>query len=305
MIVARAPFRITLGGGGTDIPAWYKKHESMFISAAIDKYMYVTLYRTPFFPHIHLKYSQTETVVKLSDIKHDIIRETLKRYKIKDHVEIVSHADIPAGTGLGSSGSFGVALVAATKFCKGQRCIAEEATKIQMDILKHPIGKQDQYAAAYGGLRVYTIDRAGRVSERKLKVDYEALQRNLVLFYTGITRDANEVLKQQDLSTLNYIQQLGHESLVALEHNDFILFGQIMDAHWKYKKQRGGMTTPQIDDLYAYALKHGAIGGKIVGAGGGGFLMFMTPDRKKLIKAMKLPYLDFAFDFEGVRLLVS
>jgi len=310
MIISKTPFRISLGGGGTDLPKWYEKNGSMFISGAIDKYMYISLYRTPFFEGIHLKYSKNETVDRVEDIEHDIIRQTLKATSIENHLEIVSHADIPAGTGLGSSGSFGVGLVKAINPAMDKEELAKFATVVQMKDLRLPIGVQDQYAAAYGGVNVYSVDRGGVVSVEPLWAGYEAkmltgiLEDRLVLFYTGIERDANEILGGSSRNGMKNIQKLGHFSLDALEKGNFRRFGELMHDHWRYKKRRhDNMTNSKVDNWYNLAIENGALGGKLIGAGGGGFLMFYTEDRKKLIEAMPLKHLDFKFDMEGSKIL--
>lgn len=304
MIIVKTPLRITLGGGGTDIPEYYEKYQSTFISAAIDKYVVITFYKTSFFPYIHLKYSRTETVQKLDDIKHEIIRETLRFHNIQDHVEIVSHADIPSGTGLGSSGSFGVGLEHAISSFTSKNHLAERAYNIQREILHHPIGKQDQYAAAFGGINVYKIQKDGFVEIKRLNTDYEELNNKLVLFFTGLSRNSNEVLSDQTLEGFHVIKELAIASQYALEKNDFREFGELMNEHWEQKKKRSRLiSNPQIDTFYNLALKNGAQGGKIVGAGGGGFFLFVTEDREKLIKAMPLLYVPFKFDFEGSRIL--
>ena len=301
MIVTRAPLRISLAGGGTDIPAWYKDHGSMFVSAAINKYVYVTFYRTPFFPHIHLKYSETETVEKLDDIKHDIIRETLRLHNINDHIEIVSHADIPAGTGLGSSGSFGVALSLALESIHPDI----ESTHVQMDILNHPIGWQDQLATYHGGITQYEIDKSGGRVIRPLPDRLDDLKNYLAMFYTGYTRSANEVLSRQSLDGLEKVQELAYQSLTALKARDWERYGRLMDEHWTFKKLRGGMSNLAIDGYYDQARQAGAWGGKLVGAGGGGFLLFVTPDKEKLIRSMPLLHLPFEFDYEGAKVIAD
>ncbi|MEK6829244.1 MAG: galactokinase [Nanoarchaeota archaeon] len=319
MIITKTPLRISIAGGGLDVPAWYTKHGGMWISAAIDQYVYITVYRTSFFPYIHLKYAENETVKKVDDIKHDIIRETLRLYEIDNHIEIVSHSDIPSGTGLGSSGSFGVGLVKALSPDYSIETIAETATYIQMDLLKHPIGKQDQYIAAYGGIYVFEVDINGRVEANRLQTDYKTLNDHLVMFYTGVKRDANEVLRSQwyhsttqgvsmqpDASTSVWedIGKLGYMAKNALENNDFFLYGKLMNEHWEEKKKTSPlMTNPKIDEWYNLALENGAIGGKLVGAGGGGFLLFVTNDREKLINAMPIQHLPFRFSVEGTRIL--
>jgi len=313
MIVTQTPFRIGLGGGGTDIPSWYKKHGSTFLSAAIDKYMIISLHRTPFFEGIHLKYSETETVDKVEDIKHGIIRETLKRYPfIKNSIEIISHADIPAGTGLGSSGSFGVGLVKAIAASYDLNIVgmteteflAQAATYIQMDQLGRPIGPQDQYVAAYGGVNVYTVDTEGNVKVRSLECDLKKLEEGLVMFYTGITRDTDKVLKEETQEGLRDIQLIGEHSIRMLEAGGFRAFGTQMNHHW-IAKQKRQYVDPRIKKWYKIGHDlHSTLGGKLVGAGGGGFLLFYTEDKDELIRTMPLKHMDFKFEMEGSKVLL-
>lgn len=314
MIIVKTPLRISLGGGGTDLPSYYSKHGSMFLSAGINKYIYTTFHKSEFNPNIRLRYSQMEEVKNVNDIRHEIFRETLKFHNITNSVEITSHAEIPSGTGLGSSGTFGVGLSHALWTFKEveptEKDLAEEATKIQIDILKLPVGKQDQYASAFGGLLCYNIDKDGEVKTSSLSIDYQLLREKLVLFFTGYSRDSNQILEIQKVKTdindlamtqnLYRIQKLGYESKIALENNDFDKFGELMNEHWMFKKQRAiEMSNPLIDNYYDRALKNGAIGGKLIGAGGGGFLMFITNDREKLVKTLKLKELEFDWDFLG------
>ena len=295
MIITKTPLRLSIAGGGTDLPSWYQKHGSMFISGAIDKYIYITYHRSQFDQRIRLRYSKMEEVDKTEDIKHDIIRETFKQYGVKDHVELTSHAEIPSGTGLGSSGSFGVGILHAIygrQADPGQ--LALQSSAIQIDKLGHPIGLQDQYVAAYGGVNMYLIDRIGNV-----KVTPIDPPQGLELFYTGIKRDANEVLKASSQDGLFRIQELAFETKKALEEKDYRRYGEILNDHWQHKKMRGGMTNPQIDEWYDLALANGAIGGKLVGAGGGGFLLFYTEERERLIKALPLQHIPFKWEMEG------
>ena len=296
MIIARSPLRITLGGGGTDLPSYYREHEGFLLAAAIDKYVYVNVMR-PFTPGIYLKYSKLEHVELIDEVKHPIIREALRMLDFKTpQVEITTLADIPAGTGLGSSGSFTTALLKALythrKRHLHQEELAELACQIEIDLLGEPIGKQDQYIAAIGGITCLTFHQDDKVSATPLVISMETmfdLEDNLLLFFTGVSRSAGSILKDQQirsqnneddmLSNLNYIKKLGFRSKGALESGNTVLFGELMNEHWEHKKLRsGGMSNPQIDDWYDLARKNGAIGGKLVGAGGGGFLMFMAQD---------------------------
>lgn len=324
MIIARSPLRISLGGGGTDLPSYYQEREGFLISAAIDKYVYITLHET-FEKGYFLKYSKFEKTESIDEIQHPIIREALKMLNIKDsHLEICSMADIPAGTGLGSSSSFTTALLRALHTMQGNivstRTLAEEACEIEMNRLKEPIGKQDQYIASYGGITCMNFHKDGYVWVDPLKISQETfynLEDNLILFFTGFTHSAGNILKEQDdksknknedmLRNLDFVKDLGYQSKDAFEKGDLDTFADIMNVHWEYKKKRsGGMSNPQIDEWYDLALKNGAMGGKMIGAGGGGFLMFYAKDKMKLRKVMTaagMQEVRFRFEMEGCKIL--
>lgn len=326
MIIARSPLRITLGGGGTDLASYYEDHEGFLIAAAIDKYVYVTLMR-PFTEGIYLKYSQLEHVNAISEVKHPIIREALSLMNFRTpQIEITTLADIPAGTGLGSSGSFTTALLKGLfthrKRHLHQEELAELACHIEIDKLGEPIGKQDQYIAAIGGLTCFTFHKDGKVSTKPLNISMDTLfdlEDNLLLFFTGFSRSAGGILKDQKvrsqsqdvemLNNLHYVKDLGLRSKKALEDGNTQLFGELMHEHWEHKKRRsGGMSNPQIDEWYDIGMKNGAIGGKLVGAGGGGFLMFMAKDRNQVRHAMAKAGLEevrFKFDFEGTKIVMA
>lgn len=326
MIIARSPLRITFGGGGTDLASYYEDHEGFLIAAAIDKYVYVTVMR-PFTEGIFLKYSQLEQVEKVEQVQHPIIREALDLMGFRTpQVEITTLADIPAGSGLGSSGSFTIALLKALythrKRHIHQEELAELACHIEIDRLGEPIGKQDQYIAAVGGLTCFTFHKDGTVTAMPLKISMKTifdLEDNLLLFFTGFSRSASGILKDQKvksqqndadmIANLHYVKALGLRSKVALEEGNTTLFGELMHEHWEHKKRRsGGMSNPQIDEWYQLAMENGAIGGKLVGAGGGGFLMFMANDRNLLRQAMAgagLEEVRFKFDFEGAKVMMS
>lgn len=324
MIITRSPLRITLGGGGTDLPSYYKEHEGFLIAAAIDKYVYVTVMR-PFTPGIFLKYSKLEHVEKTDEVQHPIIREAIGMLGFKTpQVEITTLADIPAGTGLGSSGSFATALLKAL-YAHRRRLLhpselASLACEIEIDRLKEPIGKQDQYIAAYGGVTCFTFRRDDTVEAKPLEIKMDTLydlEDNLLLFFTGFSRSAGSILKDQQVRTqqsdpnmirnLHYVKELGLRSKQALENGKTTLFGELMHEHWEHKKKRsGGMSNSQINDWYELGRANGAIGGKLVGAGGGGFLMFYAADRSRLRHAMSCAGLEevrFRFDFEGTKVL--
>ena len=326
MIIARSPLRISLGGGGTDLPSYYKKHGGFLLAAAIDKYVYATVLR-PFSPGVYLKYSKIEHVNHINDVQHPIIREVLKEMKLDTpQIEITTLTDIPAGTGLGSSGSFTTALIKGL-FTHYRREIhpkelAELACKIELENLKEPIGKQDQYIAAFGGITSFTFDKDGEVISENLKISTDTLHNledNLLLFFTGISRSASSILLDQDKRSINndseitknlhYIKELGLQSRDALLAGDLENFGQLMNEHWEHKRIRSsGMTNDFIDEIYTKALHNGAVGGKLVGAGGGGFLMFYASDRSKLRAAMKkynLEEVRFSFDYEGTKIILS
>jgi D-glycero-alpha-D-manno-heptose-7-phosphate kinase len=326
VIIARSPLRITLGGGGTDLPSYYRAHEGFLLAAAIDKYVFVTVTR-PFTPGIYLKYSALEHVERVDDVRHPIMREALTLQELRTpQIEITTLADIPAGTGLGSSASFTTALLKGLythrrKLIHPQE-LAELACHVEIDRLREPIGKQDQYIAAYGGLTCFTFHRDDRVTVEPLRVSMDTmfdLEDNLLLFFTGFSRSASEILGDQQtrcqshdeamLSNLHYVKELGHRSRTALEAGHLTQFGELMHEHWEYKKQRSGRTSnAQIDDWYALARRNGAVGGKLVGAGGGGFLMFYATDRNLLRHAMAnagLEEVRFKFDFEGTKVILS
>ena len=326
MIISSAPSRITLGGGGTDLPSYYSKYGGFLIAAAIDKYVFISVNKR-FQGDIRLGYSQTELIDDVSQIKHPLLREALKLVTIDRGIEIFSMADIPAKCGLGSSGSFTVAVLNALHTYKRefvtQRQLAEEACHIEIDILKEPIGKQDQYIAAFGGVTCLTFDKNGDVLVEPLRISDELLyqlEHNLLFFYTGVDRSASEVLGEQNekskndnadvINNLHKIKEIGLESRRRLEKGDLNGFGELLDAHWQTKKNlSSGVSNPFIDECYEIAMKNGALGGKIMGAGGGGFFLFYCHgDRSKLAKALEQRGLVptwFRFDFQGVKTLVN
>ncbi len=326
MIIARSPLRVTLGGGGTDLASYYRDHEGFLIAAAIDKYVYVTVIR-PFTPGIYLKYSQLEHVDHTTDVKHPIIREAIDMLGFRTpQVEITTLADIPSGTGLGSSGSFTTALLKALYAHRRrhlhQEELAERACNIEIDRLGEPIGKQDQYIAAIGGITCFTYHPDGRVEFEPLRLSPETLhtlEDNLILFFTGFTRSASAILKDQDsrsrqkdsgmLDNLHFIKRIAFESKAAMECGDLRRFAALMHEHWEHKKRRTqGMSNPQIDEYYELGRANGALGGKLIGAGGGGFLMFYTEDKTKLRHVMTqagLREVRFRFDFGGSQVLVQ
>ena len=326
MIITRSPLRISLGGGGTDLPSYYREHGGFLVAGALDKYVYLTLHRT-FVPDLIVKYSKLERVPTAAQLEHPIIREAFALLGMDGRsLEVTSMADIPGGTGLGSSGSFTTALLkilhAANKNLISPAELAEQACHIEIDRLGEPVGKQDQYIAAVGGITAFTFHRDGRVEYRPCKISEEALfnlEDNLLLFFTGYSRSASAILqdqndksKQQDpamLDHLHFTKDLGLQSLAALESDRLEEFARLMDMHWQRKKTRSaGMSNDRINEWYDHAMAHGALGGKLIGAGGGGFLMFYADDKVRLRHAMRekgLQEVRFRFDFEGTKVVAQ
>jgi D-glycero-alpha-D-manno-heptose-7-phosphate kinase len=324
MIITRTPVRISLGGGGTDLPSYSDRFGGMVISAAINRYMFISINKS-FGDDYLLKYSQLERAKSIADIEHPIIREALRRYYLAPGIEVVSVADIPSGTGLGTSGSFTVGLLRALSALRRDfataHSIAIEACDIEIGTLGRPVGKQDQFIASYGGVAVMEFRPDGSVEVNPLRMTSETLaqlESNLVMFFTGYSRDADLILGEQKaksedndpamIENLHTMKELGLEVKVALESGDVDGFGEIMNRHWLHKKERSAsMTNPLIDRYYELALAHGAIGGKLVGAGAGGFLLFYTRRHAELREAMAtegLQEVPFGFDFEGTTVLV-
>jgi D-glycero-alpha-D-manno-heptose-7-phosphate kinase len=326
VILVRSPLRISLGGGGTDLPTYYERFGGLVVSASINKYVYVAISK-PFSEKIILKYSNYECVENIVSIRHPIIREVLSKYGIgKSGIEISTIADAPAGTGLGSSGSFTTAIIKAVNAHLGYEITVEDlassACQIEIEKLSEPIGKQDQYIAAYGGISMFRFLENGEVKVEPLNLQkdvVEKLENNLLLFYTGNTRSASLLLQDQVRKTLqddeeminnlNYIKEIGVMSFEALKSGNLDHFGNLMNEHWEYKKSRtDGMSNTRIDDAYKVAMNAGAVGGKLVGAGGGGFLMFYTNDPSKLrfsMSSLGLEEMKFGFDFSGTSVVVS
>jgi len=319
MIITRTPLRISIGGGGTDLPSYYEKFGGFVISAAIDKYIYITVNRA-FRPGYFLKYSRHEHVERIDDIDHDIFREVLRQMEIASGTEAVSIADVPAGTGLGSSGSFTVGLLHALHAFKRLHIdtaeLARLANHIEMNVLGEPCGKQDHTIAAYGGISCQEYQADGSVQVTPLAVSdatLTELREGLMLFFTGYSRTAADLLDDQKqksqaddadmLENLHFIKELGGRIKTALEGGHVDRFAEMMHEHWERKRGRSaGTSNDRIDALYATARAHGAVGGKLVGAGGGGFLMFFTRDRARLRQAMLAEGLEemrFDFDFSG------
>lgn len=325
MIIARSPLRITLGGGGTDLPSYYGQFGGALIAAAIDRYVYVTAHQSWSEEYI-IKYSQLERVSKIDDIKHPIVRAALSLLDMGPNLEICSMADIPAGTGLGSSGSFTTCLLKALHAYKKNPLIsaaelAEQACHIEIGMLKEPVGKQDQYISAIGGVTSIEIAKDGTVVARPVNMSQSTmylLEENLATFFTGYSRSASALLKEQDdrtlsldaemVENLHYIKDLGQRSRKALESGDLNNFGELMHEHWMSKRKRSSViSNSHIDELYEIGRASGAVGGKLIGAGGGGFLMFYTERKRELREAMArngVEEIRFRFDFDGTRLIV-
>jgi D-glycero-alpha-D-manno-heptose-7-phosphate kinase len=324
VIIGRSPLRISLGGGGTDLPSYYQTHGGFVLAAAITQYVYVTVHQTPF-EEMLIRYSQIERPRRVSEIRHPIVREALRLTGIAGpNIEITSMADIPARTGLGSSGSFTTCLLKVLHKFKRHfihpRELAEMACHIEIDLLDEPVGKQDQYIAAFGGITAFEFRADGSVSARPADLSEDTLnflEDSLVMVSTGHYRAASQVLKEQDdrsrrqdpvmLDNLHYVKQLAYESLDALEHGELTRFGLLMHQHWEHKKKRSDlMTNPDIDRWYDLARENGAIGGKLIGAGGGGFLLFYSEETARLRQALRragLREVKLSFDYEGTKIL--
>jgi D-glycero-alpha-D-manno-heptose-7-phosphate kinase len=326
VIIVRSPLRITLGGGGTDLPSYYREHEGFMVAAAIDRYVYITVHDT-FQDDLIVKYSQLEHVKSIDEIRHPIVREALRLAGPQRlNLEITSMADIPAGTGLGSSGSFTTALLKALH-THNRRLIypvelAEQACRIEIDILGEPIGKQDQYIAAHGGIMSFGFRRDDTVVVRPVVMSEEAknnLEDNLLLFFTGFSRSASSILREQDSKSrqhdaamtgnLHVVKEIGVRSQRALEAGDLAGFAELMNEQWRLKKSRSGsMSNTAIDEWYELAMANGALGGKLIGAGGGGFLMFYAESKNRLrhvLLGAGLREVRFRFDFEGTKVVAQ
>jgi D-glycero-alpha-D-manno-heptose-7-phosphate kinase len=330
MILVRTPFRLPLGGGGTDLPAYYQKFGGYLITGAINKYMFISINQPALVDRIKVKYSKSESVGlgELDQIQHDIARETLRYLGIDRPIEITSTADLSAGTGMGSSGSYAVGLLNGLN-CMLRRHVsvhdlAEQACKVEMELANKPVGKQDQFAAAFGGIKILEIDQSGKVTVSTLDLEHEIvneLENRLMMFYTHVERDASEILAEQGkkvtadesaaTNSMHRIKEIGAQSATALKKGDITGFGKLMHEHWAEKKKISSkMSMKKIDEYYETAMKYGALGGKIMGAGGGGFMVFCIEAgrRKEVRTAMEkagLRYMDFKFDWNGSTVLVN
>lgn len=326
MIVSRTPLRLPLGGGGTDLPSYYSKYEGSLISVALNKYMYVIVNRN-FDNSIKASYRKIEVVDELEKLEHPLAREALRLTNVTSGIEIFSMADVPGNTGLGSSSAYTVGLLNALYTYRHRhvspQVLAEEACQIEIDILGEPIGKQDQYLAAYGGLTRLDIARNGKVAVSNPAISpgaLEQLESNLMMFYTGQQRSASDVLREQDSSTkndesavvenLHQIKEIGNKIYGALEDGVVDRIGPLFHQHWTAKRKLSGkVSNGAIDELYNLGLENGATGGKLVGAGGGGFIVFYCPEEKaKLRAAMQkkgAAYFPIRFDFEGSKIIFN
>lgn len=328
MIVARAPLRVPLGGGGTDLPSYYSRFGGFFISAAIDKYVYVTVNRPASDDLIRLKYSRSEEVSHVHELEHDLVRASLQELDLSRNLEIASMADVPAGTGMGSSGSYLVALLMALHTLKRDHQpkweLAEQACHIEIDLAGHPVGKQDQYVAVWGGLNCFEVNGNGDVIVTALKIPsyaLEDLERCLLLFNTGSTRASNSILSQQKNDTergdpavvesLHRTKELGAAIKDALEEGDLARFGHLLHQHWVNKKSRSSrISDGRIDHVYEMAREQGALGGKLIGAGGGGFLMVLAENGnlrrvREAVCSAGMSEMPFRFDLEGAKTLLD
>ncbi|MBQ9633256.1 MAG: GHMP kinase [Lachnospiraceae bacterium] len=316
MIITKTPFRMSFCGGGSDMPDFYRQHGGCVVSTSINRYMFISIH--PYFDEKQtaLKYSQTEIVDNIADIHHRIYRQVLEDMGISG-VEITSTADVPSGTGLGSSSSFTVGLLHSLYCFKGKYVaknkIAEEACDVEINRLGNPIGKQDQYAAACGGLNFITFHQDDSVSVEPIIMRGEtmrALQENIVVYYTGLTHDANKILSEQKQNisekkktdNLLHMCELARVMKKALEHDELSDFGKILDEGWQRKKElASSIANPQIDEMYNRAMANGAVGGKLLGAGGGGFLLFYCEKykQKRLDEALGLKRFPVSFEHDG------
>jgi D-glycero-alpha-D-manno-heptose-7-phosphate kinase len=327
MIITRTPFRFTLGGGGTDLPAYYEKYGGFIFAAGINKYMFININRPIVDDLIRIKYSKSETVVHRNEVQHEIAREAMRMTGFENALEIASMADVPAGTGLGSSSCYAVGLLNALHTLKREyiplQQLAEEACQLEIDCLKKPIGKQDQYMAAFGGLTVLSIDKEGNVQVKNPNISaatIDDLNRNLLMFYTNTSRRANDILTEQSqaakedkkevVDNMHYIKEIGYKILEAVESGNISRIGLLFDKHWQFKRRISNkMSNNELEHIYQVGKENGALGGKISGAGGGGFFLFYVEDQqanfRTKMKELGLREMRYHFDFEGTKVLVN
>ncbi|MDE2100199.1 MAG: galactokinase [Patescibacteria group bacterium] len=327
MIITRTPFRITLGGGGTDLPAYYSKYGGFIFAVTLDKYMFINVNKPIIDDLVRLKYSKIEVVSHRDEIEHEMAREGLRMMGIERGIEIDSLADVPAGTGLGSSSCYAVGLLNALHAFKNdlvnREQLAQEANYLEAEILKKPVGKQDHYMAAFGGFTVLDIDTDGAVKVRRANISEdvaEDLNRNILMFYTDTSRSANEILGEQSKSVkeekkdvvdnMHFIKDLGYKILEAAESGNITEIGKMFHEHWEHKKRVSTkMSNPKFDAIYDTARKNGALGGKISGAGGGGFFTFYVEDNhrkfREVMRNMGLREMKYRFDHEGTKIVAN
>ena len=327
MIITRTPFRITLGGGGTDLAAYYSKYGGFIFSVGIDKYMFINVNRPIVDDLIRVKYTKSEIVKHRDMLEHDIAREAMKIMGIEKALEIISMADIPGGTGLGSSSCYTVGLLNALHVLNKSHVslqeLAEEACRLEIEILGKPVGKQDQYMAVFGGLTKMDIDTDGTVTVNDINVSYDILDelnRNMLMFYTNTFGSADEILAEQSrgageerrnvIESMHHIRDIGCEILEAVESGNLASVGLLFDKHWKYKKKISTkMSNPDFDRIYDIAKENGALGGKISGAGGRGFFLFYVEEKqpafRRVMQELGLREMRYRFDFEGTKVLAN
>ena len=327
MIITRTPFRFTLGGGGTDLPAYYSKYGGFIFAAGINKYMFINLNRPIVDDFVRVKYTKSEMVRHRDELQHDIAKEAMRVMGIENALEIISMADVPAGTGLGSSSCYAVGLLNGLHAMKRNyialQDLAEEACDLEINRLGKPIGKQDQYMAAFGGLTVLDIEKDGTVHVRRANVSdatIDDFNRNLLMFYTGTSRRADGILSEQSkgakdekkdvVESMHYIKEIGYKILESVENGNITDVGLMFDQHWEYKKKISTkMSNLNFDKIYEIAKKNGALGGKISGAGGGGFFLFYVEEKqgrfREEMKKIGLREMRYRFDFEGSKVLVN
>ncbi|MEW6382161.1 MAG: galactokinase [bacterium] len=327
MIITRTPFRITLGGGGTDLPSYYTRYGGFVFSAAINKYMFINLNRPVVDDLVRVKYAKSEIVKHRDDLQHEIARAALSMLGIEKAIEVISSADIPDGTGLGSSSCYTVGLLNAIHALKRDYIslpdLAEEACYLEIEQLKKPIGKQDQYIATFGGLTAFEIARDGRVTVMRVDVPpsvVDDLRRNMLMFYTGVSRQSMDILSEQNkgaqnskktvLDSLHYIKESGYQIKELIEKGNLTDFGLMLDKHWEHKKKMSSkISSLEFDRIYQVAKDYGALGGKITGAGGGGFFLFYIEKGHDQLRTamhmMGLREMRFNFEFEGSKILVN
>lgn len=327
MIITRTPFRFTLGGGGTDLPTYYSKYGGFIFAAAINKYMFINLNRPIVDDLVRVKYTRSEMVKHRDDLKHDIAKEAMRMMNIDNAIEVISMADVPAGTGLGSSSCYAVGILNGLHVMKRDHInlydLANEACDLEINRLGKPIGKQDQYMAAFGGLTVLDIGKDGTVKVKNANISdstRDDLNRNILMFYTNTSRNADKILNEQSkgvkedkrnvVKNMHYIKELGYKILESVERGNITDVGLMFDKHWKYKKKISSkMSNPHFDMIYKNAKEYGALGGKITGAGGGGFFIFYVEERlnrfREKMKELGLREMRYRFDLEGTKVLAN